>query len=79
MYSVDYGTSVARISALSDRLLTLSQVERMLSADGAEESFRILNDLSWAKTLSEASGVNEFERVIDVLIAHFVLIDPYDQ
>lgn len=57
--------STARISALSDRLLTMSQVERMLVAQDAEDSFRILNDLSWASALSNASGVDEFERIID--------------
>jgi vacuolar-type H+-ATPase subunit C/Vma6 len=60
----DYTTSTARVSALSEQLLTLSQVERMLSAETAEDSFRILNDLSWASAVPDVSGVEEFERVI---------------
>lgn len=59
-----YTTTVAQASALSSALLTRSQAERMLSASTAEESFRVLYDLSWATSASDASGAEDFENVL---------------
>ena len=61
----DYTTAVSRASALSDRLLTKAQVERMLSAATAEDAFRVLFDLSWASSAADASSSADFERVIE--------------
>lgn len=65
MFALDYTASASRISALSERLLTLSEVERMLAAPDAEEAFRILNDLEWASNVPDAEGSEDFERVIE--------------
>ena len=55
----------ARISALSDRLLTIPDVERMVSATNFEDAFRVLNDISWSGSSGRCSNINDFERVID--------------
>lgn len=56
----------ARISALSDRLLTASDTERMVSAETFSEAFRVLNDISWSGVVADAPNADDFERVIDI-------------
>lgn len=60
-----YITAVSQSSVLSRALLNQSQVERMLAASSAKESFRVLYDLSWAASASEASGIDDFEHIIN--------------
>jgi len=63
--SADFVTLSARVSALGERLLTLSDVERMLSASSARDATRVLSDLSWSGAVAEASDPDDFERIID--------------
>lgn len=62
--STDCVTSSARVAALSDRLLTISDVERILAASDLTEAIRVLHDLSWADSLAESSDSEDFEAVI---------------
>ena len=54
--------ATARVAALSDRLLTKNQVERMVSAENFDEAFRMLYDLSWAQDIDQES---DFEQILE--------------
>jgi vacuolar-type H+-ATPase subunit C/Vma6 len=63
-YSADFTTASARSLALSDRLLSLSQVERMLSAENAAEAFRILHDISWGAATEDSQKSEDYEAML---------------
>lgn len=65
MSKKDFTAQVGRIRALESRLLTDEQVERMLSAEDASNSLKILNDLDWASFLGEAEKPEDYGKIID--------------
>jgi V/A-type H+-transporting ATPase subunit C len=59
----DFTFAVATVRVWESRLLDSAQIERMLAANSAAESFRILNDTPWSQFLSDFT-VADFEKVL---------------
>ena len=65
MYNpTDYAYIVGRLRALETRLLTPNIVERMIDADSAEDTFKILNDLSFLNGCMGDCEAKDFQTVL---------------
>ena len=65
MYNpTDYAYIVGRLRALETRLLTPNIVERMIDADTAEDTFKILNDLTFLNGCMGDCEVKDFQTVL---------------
>lgn len=60
----DYAYIIGRLRALETRLPTVNIVERMIEAGSAEESFRVLNDLTFVSGSIGEHGVEDFQIVL---------------
>ncbi len=64
MYSTEFTFAVARVKAMESKLLDHTEVERMLGADSARETYKILNDLTYATHIGDIENVGDFQTVI---------------
>lgn len=61
----DFAYSVGLVRTLETLLLNENEVERMMLAGSAQESFKILNEFDYADNKSGVESVSDFQKVID--------------
>ena len=61
----DFLFLVGRIRALESRLLSQSQIDRMVGARDADEAFRILTELQYADYIGESAQPSQFEQIVN--------------
>ena len=61
----DFAYSVALVRTLETLLLNENEVDRMILAKDAKESFRILNEFDYADNKASIEDVGDFQKVID--------------
>jgi V/A-type H+/Na+-transporting ATPase subunit C len=59
-----YAYAVGRIRALETRLLDRSRYERMIDANSAEETLKVLAESDYANAVGEMAGVHDFESLL---------------
>lgn len=64
MNSTQFTYAAARVRALEPKLLDPGDVERMLGAKDAKESYKILNDLEYASHIGDIEKAEDFQEVI---------------
>jgi len=69
MNATQFTYAVARVRALEPKLLDPGDVERMLGANTARESYKILNDLSYATHIGDIEDIANFQEVITAGLA----------
>mgnify|MGYP000123776905 CR=1 FL=1 len=62
---MDFLFLAGRIRALQSKLLSDSQIERMIGAATATDAFRVFSELQYAEYVSANVGINDFESIID--------------
>ncbi len=65
-----YGYSVARLRAMSGRLLEESLIQRVLESDDLETAVKVLGETSYVQWLGEQKGTLDFDRVIENELVH---------
>ena len=60
-----YAFIVAVIRSSESKMLNVGEIERMLGAKDAQEAYRVLNDLDYAKFLGDVERVEDFQIVIN--------------
>jgi V/A-type H+-transporting ATPase subunit C len=61
----DFLYATGRVRVLETKLLSRSDIERILNADGPEEAFKILSDTDYGNDLSDVASVYDFETVLE--------------
>lgn len=64
MTASDFAYTSARLRALEPKLLSLTEVERMLGAKDVHEAYKILNDLDYSTHVGDIEKVENFQEVI---------------
>ena len=65
---MDFLFLAGRIRALQSKLLTQSQIERMVGAATAEDAFRVFSELQYAEYISTNNTIDNFEEIIPNII-----------
>lgn len=64
MNATNFTYAAARVRALEPKLLNSTEVERMLGAKTASDTYKILNDLEYATHIGDIEKLEDFQEVI---------------